>query len=228
MNKIISKINKSTEIINQMVDIINNSAAEIDYDSFNSSETLLVIVDMVKGFAVEGALSSERINKLIEPVLKIFKEAKQRGYKIIAFRDKHTVDSVELLFRVEHCTTNFESDLIDGLENIDICFDKNSTNGFITEEHLNWMKLNGEKYKNIIIVGDCTDICISQYALTLKAYFNERNIDNRIIIPIDNIDTYDYGVHNGDLLNIFSLYQFIDNGIEVVKTILSEDNNDKN
>ena len=219
MDKIISKITNSQEHIDQMVDFINASIIEIDYSSFNSNETLLVIVDMVKGFAIEGALSSERINKLIEAVLKTFREAKQRGYKIIAFRDKHTVDSTELLFRVNHCIETFESDLIDGLDGIDICFNKNSTNGFITDEYLSWIKLNGYKYKNIIIVGDCTDICISQYALTLKAYYNERNIDNRIIIPIDNVDTYDFGVHNGDLLNIFSLYQFIDNGIEVVKTI---------
>ncbi len=37
--------------------------------------------------------------------------------------------------------------------------------------------LDFDNIDNIIIVGDCTDICIYQFAITLKSYFNQHNIE---------------------------------------------------
>lgn len=41
----------------------------------------------------------------------------------------------------------------------------------------------------------------------------------RIIVPLNAVETYDLGLHNGDLMNVIALYNMITNGIEVVKEI---------
>ena len=92
---------------------------------------------------------------------------------------------------------------------------KNSTNGFFALDNLNF-----DDTDNIIIVGDCTDICIYQLAITLKSYFNQNNINKDIIVPINLVDTYNIdNVHPAELLNIVFLNSMIQNGIKVVKEI---------
>ena len=92
---------------------------------------------------------------------------------------------------------------------------KNSTNGFFALDSLNF-----DDTDNIIIVGDCTDICIYQLAITLKSYFNQNNINKDIIVPINLVDTYNIdNVHPAELLNIVFLNSMIQNGIKVVKEI---------
>ena len=62
-----------------------------------------------------------------------------------------------------------------------------------------------------------------QLALTLKAFFNESNIKSRIIIPIRGVETFNLeGTnHDGDLMNLFALYNMKINGIELVTNIES-------
>ena len=75
--------------------------------------------------------------------------------------------------------------------------------------------------ENVIIVGDCTDICIYQFAVTLKSYFNQNNIYKQIIVPMDLVDTYDIPkVHNAEIMNIVFFNSMIQNGIKVVKNII--------
>ena len=59
-----------------------------------------------------------------------------------------------------------------------------------------------------------------QLALTLKAYSNENKVDTRIIVPINLVDTFELGEHNGYLMNLMSLYMMKNSGIEVVKEII--------
>lgn len=74
---------------------------------------------------------------------------------------------------------------------------------------------------NIIIVGDCTDICIYQFAITLKSYFNQNNIAKNITVPINLVDTYDIeNVHCAKLLNTVFLNSMIQNGINVIKSFV--------
>ncbi len=85
---------------------------------------------------------------------------------------------------------------------------KNSTNGFLTHEFMAWLAEHTE-VNNFVIIGDCTDICIKQFALTLKAYFNENNSISRIIVPIDGTETFDLSatLHDGNLMNLMSYYE---------------------
>lgn len=187
--------------------------------NLNLKSTDIFIIDMNNGFAKQGALYSPRIESLIDPIVKFIEPITNKVNKIVAFTDTHVEDSIELKSYPTHCLKDdIESEIIDelkSLENIKV-IPKNSTNGFFA---LNEIDFNNTE--NIIIVGDCTDICIYQFAITLKSYFNENNIDKNIIVPMNLVDTYDIpGVHCAELLNIVFLNSMIQNGITVVKEIL--------
>lgn len=183
------------------------------------SKTILFIIDMNNGFAKQGSLYSPRVEKLINPIENFAKHICSKLNRIIAFTDSHTESSIELLNYPTHCLKDsIESNIVDELKyipNLEIV-EKNSTNSFFALNNIGF-----ENIDNIIIVGDCTDICIYQFAITLKSYFNQNNIDKNIIVPMNLVDTYDIpNIHSAELLNIVFLNSMIQNGINVVKEIL--------
>ncbi|MGN1032019.1 MAG: isochorismatase family cysteine hydrolase [Intestinibacter sp.] len=184
-----------------------------DYDL---SKTALFIVDINNGFAKEGALYSDRIKSLINPIYEFVKPLEEKLNKIIAFTDTHEKNSVELNSYPAHCLVGTEEckvvdELLD-IKNLEI-IPKNSTNGFFAMD-VNILN----DIDNVVVVGDCTDICIYQFAVTLKAYFNEKNINKNIVVPMNLVDTYDIPfVHPGDLLNIVFLNSMVQNGVKLIK-----------
>ena len=184
-----------------------------DYDL---SKTALFIVDINNGFAKEGALYSDRIKSLITPIYEFVKPLEEKLNKIIAFTDTHDKNSVELNSYPEHCLVDTEEckvvDELLNIKNLEI-IPKNSTNGFFAMD-VNIL----DDIDNVVVVGDCTDICIYQFAVTLKAYFNEKNINKNIVVPMNLVDTYDIPfVHPGDLLNIVFLNSMVQNGVKLIK-----------
>ena len=190
----------------------------MNLSDLNLNNTDLFIVDINNGFAKGGALYSPRIENLINPIVNFTKSVSNDIKSIIAFTDYHTNKSTELLNYPTHCIENtIECEIVDELkfiENIKIV-KKNSTNGFFALDDLSFNNTD-----NIIIIGDCTDICIYQLAITLKSYFNQNNINKNIIVPINLVDTYNIdNVHPAELLNIVFLNSMIQNGIKVGKEI---------
>ena len=184
-----------------------------DYDL---SKTALFIVDINNGFAKEGALYSDRIKSLITPIYEFVKPLEEKLNKIIAFTDTHDKNSVELNSYPEHCLVDTEEckvvDELLNIKNLEI-IPKNSTNGFFAMD-VNIL----DDIDNVVVVGDCTDICIYQFAVTIKAYFNEKNINKNIVVPMNLVDTYDIPfVHPGDLLNIVFLNSMLQNGVKLIK-----------
>jgi nicotinamidase-related amidase len=210
MNNLIDDL-KSFELI------IQNLKSE-NISNINLSKTILFIVDMNNGFAKSGALYSQRVENLIDPIASFANFIGNNNCPIIAFTDSHNPDSIELKNYPKHCLVDdIESDIIDELKSINglTIVPKNSTNGFFALENFDY-----SSFENIIIVGDCTDICIYQFATALKAYFNHLNIDKNIIVPVDLVDTYDIpNIHSANLMNLVFLNSMIQNGINVVKTI---------
>ncbi|MCT4596110.1 MAG: cysteine hydrolase [Anaeromicrobium sp.] len=216
MEKMIDNLNKINEKYKNLKAL---SLKELDKDC-----TAIVVVDVINGFIREGNLFSDRIGEIIKPIEVLLK--KGGDYKKLFIKDVHTKESLEFETYPSHCLVDTrESEIVDELKGyIDdnshiIC--KNSTNAFVNEEFSKWLKVN-EKVKNYMIVGDCTDICVMQLALTLKAYHNEKNIKNRIIVPRNCVETYNLDVtyHDGELLNIMSFYMMDLNGIEIVEKII--------
>ncbi|EGT2201955.1 isochorismatase [Clostridioides difficile] len=187
-------------------------------ENYDLSKTALFIIDVNNGFAKQGALYSPRVESLIKPIEMFTKKISNKLNRVIAFTDSHTSKSIELLSYPVHCLENdIESELVDELksiENLQI-LPKNSTNGFFALENLDFDNID-----NIIIVGDCTDICIYQFAITLKSYFNQHNIEKNIVVPMNLVDTYDIpNVHPAEILNLVFFNSMIQNGVNVLKEI---------
>lgn len=191
-------------------------------DVLNSSDTCLIIIDMVNGFVKNGALSSERILKINDDIAALAKKCISKGFATVAFADCHSEESTEFFSYPVHCLKNSnESALTDELLSVQgiKIINKNSTNGFLEDEFQKWLNDN-KNIKNFIVVGCCTDLCVLQFCLSLKADFNRKNTVNRIIVPKDLTATFDSTTHYGDFAQITALYNMNINGIEIVRSII--------
>ncbi|MGD9568467.1 MAG: isochorismatase family cysteine hydrolase [Sedimentibacter sp.] len=194
----------------------------IDLNSLDKNKTVLFVVDMVNGFVYSGALSSPRVVAIVNNIAEL--NEKTKGFNKLFFLDNHEKDSQEFKYFPSHCVkgTN-EAELIPELksensENI-LYVEKNSTNGFHSKGFQDWLKEHEEEIDNYIITGCVTDICVLQFALSLKSYFNEKNKNKRVIVPKNCVETYDGGSHDGYLMNLFALYNMHTSGIEIVEKI---------
>ncbi len=177
-------LNESNEMISGIYERLQ-SLESLDLKSLDKNRTMLLIVDINKGFAKAGALYSDRIEKLINPISNLAKYALNNGIRVKAFTDYHAEDSIELKAYPKHCMKDTDEwELVEelNLEGIEV-IKKNSTNGFLEENFI----LNKEEIDNVIIVGDCTDICIYQLAISLRAEFNRVNKDGEIYVKKKNL-----------------------------------------
>lgn len=210
-------LNESNEMINGIYERLQ-SLESLDLKSLDKNRTMLLIVDINKGFAKAGALYSDRIEKLINPISNLAKYALNKGIRVKAFTDYHTEDSIELKAYPKHCMKDTDEwELVEelNLEGIEV-IKKNSTNGFLEENFI----LNKEEVDNVIIVGDCTDICIYQLAISLRAEFNRVNKDGEIYVPKKLVDTFDMPMHKANFMNYVFLNSMLDNGVNVIEDIV--------
>ena len=193
-----------------------NAKPDLMAVAINSDKTLCLIVDMINGFCKTGALASPRLAAVTAPVRAVL-EALPNAKKVFV-RDCHAKNSMEFKWFPPHCHTGKESAVISelaGISGTDVA--KNSTNGFFAL-HSKIPDLN--TFTNIVIVGVCTDICVMQLSLTLRAYLNESNAPTNIITFTDALETYDSPVHSAELSNLFALKFMEQAGIQVFKNIL--------
>ncbi|MCT8975665.1 cysteine hydrolase [Clostridium sp. CX1] len=198
-----------------------NSKPSLHIKDLNPKNTVLIIIDMVNGFCKEGSLYSPRIKSLIENTVETMKLCRENNIPVIAFADSHTDKSPELKAYPPHCIKgSLESEIIDEIKEVGgyTLIEKNSTNGFLEDKFQQWLKENSQ-ITNMIVIGDCTDICIEQFSNCAKAYYNIKDIESRIIVPMDTVETYDLGTHKADLLNIVASFIMAGNGVELIKTI---------
>lgn len=133
----------------------------------------LIVIDMQNDF-IDGALGTEEAQAIVPNVKKKIEEYKARGDEIIFTRDSHNKNYLNTNegrhLPVKHCITlthgwEVSSELDDNMcEHID-----KTTFGFsYWNEDFN--------FKEVELVGVCTDICVVSNALILKAQFPEINI----------------------------------------------------
>lgn len=196
----------------------------IDLLSLKKDNTALFVVDMVNGFVYQGPLSSPRVAAIANNIAEL--NEKTAGYKKVFFLDSHENDSQEFNSFPMHCMKGtMEAELIPELKTKASdgpgtwYIEKNSTNGFYSNKFQDWLVQHIDEVDNYIITGCVTDICVLQFALSLKANFNETNKNKRIIVPKNCVETYDGGSHDGYLMNLFALYNMHTSGIEIVDKI---------
>ncbi|TYQ16661.1 UNVERIFIED_CONTAM: nicotinamidase-related amidase [Acetivibrio alkalicellulosi] len=213
-------LNRSVETLEQILGMFDKLPV-ISLKELQGSKTALIIVDMINGFTREGALKSPRIEKIIPQIANLSKMCNDNGIIKLAFADCHTNASPEFDAYPPHCIKgSCEVEIVDELKEIGgyTLISKNSTNGFLEEDFFKWL-MDNKNIDTFIITGDCTDICIQQFAITLKTWFNMKNKKARVIVPINAVETYDLELHNGDLMNVMSLYNMMGNGVEIVKSV---------
>lgn len=217
-------LTKSSEALGEIFDMLSQLPA-LQLKTLDGQRTAMIIVDMINGFARQGALMSHRVEALIPYITELSKRCDTLNITKLAFADSHTAASPEFEAYPEHCIADtYEAEVVKEIKEIGgyTLISKNSSNGFLEEEFQGWISSN-EHIDTYIITGDCTDICVQQLAITLKTWFNKNNKKARIIVPQNAVDTYELGTHNGDLMNVMALYNMIINGVEVVKAIGIED-----
>lgn len=214
-------ISKSLLTIQEILDMLTKQPS-ISLADLPAQNTAFVMVDMINGFAREGALKSSRVEDIIPEITSLSKKCDSLGIVKIAFADMHTIDSPEFVSYPEHCLAgSSESEIVVEIKEVGgyKLIYKNSTNGFLEEEFQQWLS-NNALIDQFIITGDCSDICIQQFAITLKTWFNRQNKKSRIIVPMNAVDTYHLDMHNGDLMQVMSLYTMMGSGIEIIKSIV--------
>ena len=190
------------------------------------NKSVLFIIDMNNGFAKSGPLSSKRVEKLIPSIVEDVEIFNSFNNPIIAFTDSHKKECLEFKSYPIHCLENsYESEIVDEIKQFNdiMIIKKSSTNAFLEEETKKYIdSFVRDGYKNFVLCGCITEVCVKQFAQTLKAYLNVINKDINVIVPINSVDTYDSPEHNADIINLFSLYEMNSCGIKIVKNIIKK------
>lgn len=195
-----------------------HSAPTLPLSALEPSRTALLVVDMVNGFVKDGPMSSPRVGALNKKLASLCKACSDRGIKVLAFADTHSMDSPEFSAYPPHCLQgDWESEVTEEISRSCVYtrISKNSTNGFLEPEFRTWIQEHPQ-IDCFLVVGDCTDICIQQLALSLKAEFNRQNRPARVIVPASCCETFDLGLHDGDLMHLVALYSMGEGGVELV------------
>ncbi len=181
---------------------------DLDYSEYSPEETALVIVDLVNGFTTCGNLMTPRLGEKVPAVAQLASDFLNKNFPVVALADTHPPDSPEFLAFPVHCLAeHVESELapeLKAIPGIEV-LEKNSTNGFLAPAFQQFLSRH-PKLKRFILVGGCTDICVLQLALTLKAHFNEKNAVSEIIVLQDLVDTFDMEGHDAEVVNLLSFF----------------------
>lgn len=181
---------------------------------------LLVIIDMVNGFVKEGALADPFIHHITPNIIKWIEEFTKNQEDIISIQEGHGKGSKEFENFPEHCILGTkEAELIDELlpyQEKMIIMRKNSTSGFITKEFQKYLEKNQDQLEEIILTGCCTDLCVMNFALPLKNYINEYNLNIKVTLLKNAVETYDAPTHPREEYNEIAFKIMEQNGINIV------------
>ncbi len=198
-----------------------NSLAEMNFEDIPRGSSALIAVDIVNGFIREGAMASPLIESIIKPSAELMKKFAAENMPAVVFADCHEKGCAEFSSFPEHCLDGTsESEPVDEIKAVGgyVLIKKNSTNGFHEAAFRDFLG----KYPEIttfVVIGDCTDICVLQFCLALKTYFNSVNRVSEIIVPADCAETYDAPAHSEAFMNLAAYKIMSDSGVKFVKTI---------
>jgi len=171
---------------------------------------VICVIDMLNGFTKIGPLSSDLIKNIIPNIENYLNINKKINNLFIC--DSHSKNDIEMKQYPLHCLVQTEeaeivSELLPYVKKIVF---KNTTNAF---HHIDINEIS--KYDSIEIVGCCTDICVLQFAISLKTYFNKILVDKEIIVYEDLVTTFDSDDHNANKYHSFALSLMKEAGIVI-------------
>lgn len=183
--------------------------------------TILTIIDMTEGFARQGALQSPRVAGVIPPIVSLAQAFAARQMPVLHLTDSHPTDAIEFQTYPPHCVVGTsEAEIVEELRSVPgyIQIPKLSTNGFLEPAFQDYLAQHPEA-RTWVVTGDCTDICILQFATTLKAHFNRLSVPARVIVPVNAVQTFDLSTHDGDLMHLVSFFTMMAGGVEVAAAV---------
>ncbi|MGX9364291.1 isochorismatase family cysteine hydrolase [Mycoplasma sp. 1781] len=175
---------------------------------------IIFVIDMLNGFCNKGKMASIHINNLIPKIEKYL--FKNKNEKMLFVCDSHKENDVEMQSYPLHCLEEtWEAEIVDELKPyVTDVIKKNSTNAFFAFVKSGLIDLI-YKYDVFEILGCCTDICILQFALTLKTYLNFKGLDKEIIIYKELVDTFENENHSRKAYHDFALELMKNSGIKI-------------
>ncbi len=211
-------------------DLLDNWLAdlpELALAELEPGDTALVSVDVIEGFHRKGALASPRVEAIIPSVVELVRRVTNHGVppSNVAFvQDAHPQNAQEFNAYPEHCVKGTdEAEAVAELKELPHWsnyqhFEKNSIASHTSEGFNRW--LESLQVKNLIAVGDVTDLCLYTLALHLQVRNLAGGLGQRVIVPESCVQTWDAPDHPGDLYHALFLHQLARNGVEVVKVIV--------
>ena len=189
-------------------------------------EEALFLIDMNEGFCEEGNLADPTIKHIVPNIISVIRGILAKGEGFIVVNDKHNKHSVELNRYPDHCMGDKESRTIKELaiyeQYANATFYKNSTCALFAPGMME-MLLKMRNLKKVIITGCCTDICIQNFAIALRNFFDEMNLEIDIIVPKDAVETYHIpNVHDRKENNERAYTVMENTGVKLVKTMKKE------
>lgn len=181
------------------------------------------MIDMNVGFCENGKLADPTIEHIVPTIIEIIKNTLRNNEGFFLVNDFHTEKSVELKRYDHHCDNEEERKVIKKLQIFEPyatrTFYKNSTCALFAPGMME-MLMQMSKLKRVIIVGCCTDICIQNFAIALRNFFDEFNMDIDIIVPKDAVETFHIPHVHDRLENNARAYIVMENtGIKLVKSM---------
>ncbi len=201
---------------------IPNTYQPLALSSLASDHTLLIISDMENGFCYEGALASSRVAMLIPKIGELLQQCNTAGIASVAFTDAHPQDAAEFSAFPPHCLLETsECEIVPELQAIGgyRLMKKNCTNGLLAPDLLPYLEATAS-VDTFLLCGCCTDICLLQLGLALKAYYNQHNRKARVIVAASLCDTYDAPGHDAALFHNCALQIMENAGIEIISEVL--------
>ena len=201
----------------------------------NPEKTAILSVDVINGFCYEGPLASPRVAGIVEPIASLFTTAWNSGVRqIILCQDTHEPEAVEFSAWPPHCVRGTpEAETVDAFKKLPfynqlIVVPKNSISS-TTNTGLDMWISSHPGIDTYIVVGDCTDLCTYQLAMQIRVDANSRQLNRRVIVPANCVDTYDYSIeaaqqqgglpHPAALMHAIFLYHMALNGVEIVQSL---------
>ena len=182
---------------------------------------LLIIVDMVNGFVKEGNMADPSIAHIIPEQRRLIEQFFKEREGIAFIIDCHEEKCSEFKKFPIHCVKGTsEAELVAELKQYEkecLVYLKNSTSAIFAPNFMNDIE-KMKKLREVVITGCCTDICVTNLAIPLQNYFDQKDLNVKIIVPTNAVETYDAPYHNREEYNNMAVKFLEQAGIQLVKS----------
>lgn len=210
-------------------------AARLDEVAPDPTAAAILAIDIINGFLREGALSSTRVDRITNPVLDLVQRAWGYGIRDFVFlQDTHTADSPEFEAYPAHAVAGTrESEMIPELAELPFAdkftiIPKNSLHPAIETGFDAWLDARPD-LRTAIVIGDCTDLCVTTLAMHLRLRANARRVKGfQVVVPMDCVDTFDIpenpdlppgAAHPAEFFHAVWLYHLASNNVRIVRRL---------